>query len=70
MKVVQQQLKDLGYLEVGIVDGRYGPRTQAAALTFRADKVLGLSLDADPILTEALQQANASYLEFRSYVFA
>jgi hypothetical protein len=24
MKVVQQQLKDLGYFEVGIIDGRYG----------------------------------------------
>jgi uncharacterized protein (TIGR02594 family) len=57
MKVVQQQLKDLGYFEVGIVDGRYGPRTRAAVLAFRADNGLGLSPDVDPILVEALQKA-------------
>jgi peptidoglycan hydrolase-like protein with peptidoglycan-binding domain len=57
MKVVQQQLKDLGYFEVGIVDGRYGPRTRAAVLAFRADNGLGLSPDLDPVLVEALQRA-------------
>jgi uncharacterized protein (TIGR02594 family) len=58
MKVVQQQLKDLGYFEVGIVDGRYGPRTRAAVLAFRADNGLGLSPDVDPVLAQALQRAN------------
>jgi uncharacterized protein (TIGR02594 family) len=57
MKVVQQQLKDLGYFEVGIVDGRYGPRTRAAVLAFRADNGLGLSPDVDTVLAEALQRA-------------
>jgi uncharacterized protein (TIGR02594 family) len=57
MKVVQQQLKDLGYFEVGIVDGRYGSRTRAAVLAFRADNGLGLSPDVDPVLVEALQKA-------------
>ena len=57
MKVVQQQLKELGYFEVGIVDGRYGPRTRAAVLAFRADNGLGLSPDVDPVLAEALQRA-------------
>lgn len=57
MKVVQQQLKDLGYFEVGIADGRYGPRTRAAVLAFRADNGLGLSPDVDPVLAEALQKA-------------
>lgn len=57
MKVIQQQLKDLGYFEVGIVDGRYGPRTRAAVLAFRADNGLGLSPDVDPVLAEALQNA-------------
>ena len=57
MKVVQQQLKDLGYFEVGMVDGRYGPRTRAAVLAFRADNGLGLSPDVDPVLVEALQKA-------------
>jgi uncharacterized protein (TIGR02594 family) len=57
MKVVQQQLRDLGYFEVGNVDGRYGPRTRAAVLAFRADNGLGLSPDVDPVLAEALQRA-------------
>ncbi|MFN4141194.1 TIGR02594 family protein [Aestuariivirga sp.] len=57
MKVIQQQLKDLGYFEVGMVDGRYGPRTRAAVLAFRADNGLGLSPDVDPVLAEALQKA-------------
>ncbi len=57
LKVVQQQLKDLGYFEVGIVDGRYGPRTRAAVLAFRADNGLGLSPDVDTVLVEALQRA-------------
>ncbi len=57
MKVVQQQLKDLGYFEVGMVDGRYGPRTRAAVLAFRADNGLGLSPDVDLALAEALQKA-------------
>jgi hypothetical protein len=57
MKIVQQQLKDLGYFEVGMVDGRYGPRTRAAVLAFRADNGLGLSPDVDAVLAEALQRA-------------
>ena len=68
MKVVQQQLKDLGYFEVGIVDRRYGFRTRAAVLAFRIDNGLGLSPDVDPVLTEALQLANASFIELHSYV--
>jgi uncharacterized protein (TIGR02594 family) len=57
MKVIQQQLKDLRYFEVGLVDGRYGPRMRAAILAFRADNGLGLSPDVDPVLVEALQRA-------------
>ncbi len=57
LQAVQQQLKDLGYYEVGNVDGRYGPRTRAAVLAFRADNGLGLSPDVDPVLAEALQRA-------------
>jgi uncharacterized protein (TIGR02594 family) len=57
MKVIQQQLKDLGYHEVGHIDGRYGLRTRAAVLAFRADNGLGLSPDVDPVLAEALQRA-------------
>lgn len=57
IRVIQQQLKDLGYFEVGMVDGRYGPRTRAAILAFRADNGLGLSPDADSLLADALQHA-------------
>jgi uncharacterized protein (TIGR02594 family) len=57
VKVIQQQLKDLGYYEVGNADGRYGPRTRAAILAFRADNGLGLSPDVDLVLAEALQRA-------------
>lgn len=55
LKVVQQQLKDLGYFEVGNVDGSYGPRTRAAVLAFRADNGLAPSPDIDVPLVEALQ---------------
>jgi uncharacterized protein (TIGR02594 family) len=57
LQVVQQQLKDLGYYEVGNADGRYGPRTRAAVLAFRADNGLGLSPDVDVQLAKALQHA-------------
>ena len=57
LKVIQQHLKDLGYFEVGHVDGRYGPRTRAAVLAFRADNGLGLSPDVDTGIVEALQRA-------------
>ena len=58
LKVIQQQLKDLGYYEVGNIDGRYGPRTRAAVLAFRADNGLCLSPDVDPVVVDALQRAN------------
>ena len=55
LRVIQQQLKDLGYYEVGTIDGHYGPRTRAAVLAFRADNGLALSPDVDVQLVEALQ---------------
>lgn len=55
LRVVQQRLKDLGYFEVGNADGRYGPRTRAAVLAFRADNGLSLSPDVDTQLAETLQ---------------
>lgn len=55
LRVIQQQLKDLGYYEVGNVDGHYGPRTRAAVLAFRADNGLALSPDIDVPFAEALQ---------------
>jgi hypothetical protein len=54
---VQQRLKDLGYHEVGQVDGKVGPRTRAAILAFRNDNDLALVPIVDVALTEALETA-------------
>lgn len=54
---VQRRLRDLGYHEVGTIDGMVGPRTRAAILAFRADNGLPLTPDVDVALTEALDEA-------------
>ncbi|KGL00965.1 TIGR02594 family protein [Thalassobacter sp. 16PALIMAR09] len=54
---VQQRLKDLGYHEVGQIDGSMGPRTRAAILAFRNDNDLALVPIIDVALTEALEHA-------------
>ena len=58
VKAVQQRLKDLGYHEVGQVDGKVGPRTRAAILAFRNDNDLALVPIIDVALTEALERAS------------
>jgi peptidoglycan hydrolase-like protein with peptidoglycan-binding domain len=55
VEAVQQRLKDLGYHEVGQVDGKVGQRTRAAILAFRNDNSLPLSPIIDVALTEALE---------------
>ncbi|MBZ9761317.1 peptidoglycan-binding protein [Mesorhizobium sp. CA8] len=54
---VQLQLKDLGYTEVGAVDGKIGTMTATAIRAFRADNALpaGDGIDDDMLL--ALQKA-------------
>lgn len=54
---IQRKLRDLGYHEVGIIDGMVGPRTRAAILAFRSDNGLPLTPDIDVALTEALEEA-------------
>jgi uncharacterized protein (TIGR02594 family) len=54
---IQQRLRALGYHEVGTADGRFGPRTRAAILAFRADNSLPLSPDIDPQLEESFKAA-------------
>jgi uncharacterized protein (TIGR02594 family) len=54
---VQRRLKDLGYHEVGQIDGKIGPRTRAAILAFRNDNDLALVPIVDVALTEALETA-------------
>ncbi|MCR9157054.1 MAG: TIGR02594 family protein [Rhodobacteraceae bacterium] len=55
---VQRRLKDLGYHEVGQIDGKIGPRTRAAILAFRHNNDLALVPIIDVALTEALDRAS------------
>ena len=52
---VQERLRAFGYNEVGEVDGKFGPRTRAAILAFRADNSLPLVPIIDVALEEALR---------------
>ncbi|CUH70039.1 hypothetical protein TL5118_04014 [Thalassovita autumnalis] len=58
VEAVQRRLKDLGYHEVGQIDGKIGPRTRAAILAFRQDNVLALVPIIDVALTDALDRAS------------
>ena len=55
VEAVQRRLKELGYHEVGQIDGKIGPRTRAAILAFRQDNDLALVPIIDVALTEALE---------------
>lgn len=57
VEAVQRRLKDLGYHEVGTIDGIAGPRTSAAILAFRDDNSLPLVPIIDVALTEELEAA-------------
>lgn len=59
VEAVQRRLKDLGYHEVGQIDGKVGPRTRAAILAFRHDNDLALAPIIDVALTEALDRASS-----------
>lgn len=57
LKVLQQQLIDLGYTEVGGVDGKYGTFTRTAIRAFRADNHLPASDHIDRQLLDAVPVA-------------
>ena len=57
VEAVQRHLKDLGYHEVGQIDGKIGPRTRAAILAFRQDNDLALVPIIDVALTDVLTTA-------------
>lgn len=57
VEVVQHRLKELGYTEVGGVDGVKGKFTDAAILAFRSENGLPLSTDIDRALLDALDTA-------------
>lgn len=54
---LQSTLKALGYHEVGMIDGDWGPRTRAALLAFKADNHLPLTPDLDETTWAALSKA-------------
>ncbi|NRQ11617.1 TIGR02594 family protein [Aliiroseovarius sp. xm-v-208] len=57
VKAAQARLKELGYHEVGSIDGIIGPRTRAAILAFRDENALPLVPIVDVALEEALEHA-------------
>ncbi|TIV01277.1 MAG: peptidoglycan-binding protein [Mesorhizobium sp.] len=59
---VQQQLKDLGYAEVGGVDGRIGTLTSTAIRAFRAENGLPEGDSIDDALLLSLQKAKPRVL--------
>ena len=59
VEAIQRRLKELGYHEVGQIDGKIGPRTRAAILAFRHDNDLALVPIIDVALTDALTTARS-----------
>ena len=59
IKSVQRQLRDLGYPEVGKVDGIYGTKLRAGVLAYRADNDLPIVADIDEQFLAALMRGNA-----------
>lgn len=57
IKSVQQKLKDLGYTEVGGVDGKVGVQTKTAVLAFRNENGLEVNDAIDDALVLALETA-------------
>ena len=57
IKAVQTRLRELGYFEVGRVDGIYGTKLRAGTLAFRADNDLPIIADIDDELLAALMVA-------------
>lgn len=57
VKAVQSRLRDLGYTEVGNVDGKMGQMTRAAILVFRDDQGMALEPVIDQALLDTLKAA-------------
>lgn len=54
LRAVQSKLRELGYTEVGKVDGAWGTRTRAAVLAFRYDHGMPLTAEIDDDFLAAL----------------
>lgn len=46
IRAIQQKLSDLGYTEVGTIDGRMGPNTSAAIVAFKKDQMVTVNDDS------------------------
>lgn len=57
LKAVQRRLHELGYTEVGTADGKWGTKTRAGVLAFRADHGLPIYVGIDDELLSALMLA-------------
>lgn len=55
---VQEKLIELGYPEAGKADGKWGTKTRAAVLAFRADRELPIVADIDDVLLSELMRAS------------
>lgn len=62
IEAVQKRLDALGYPEFGEVDGKWGTKTRAAVLAFRADNTLPLVPLIDDRLMAALMVATPRYV--------
>jgi uncharacterized protein (TIGR02594 family) len=62
LRQVQQRLKDLGYHEVGKVDGIMGTKTRGAILAFREDNGLPLTPTVDAELEDFLKVATKRFV--------
>lgn len=62
IEAVQKRLNELGYPEFGGIDGKWGTKTRAAMLAFRADNNLPLVSVIDDQLMAALMVAKPRYV--------
>jgi hypothetical protein len=62
IEAVQKRLNELGYPEFGGIDGKWGTKTRAAMLAFRADNNLPLVPTIDDQLMAALMVAKPRYV--------
>jgi putative chitinase len=59
IKAVQQKLRDLGYFEVGTVDGIWGSRTTAAISALQHDNAISVTGHFDTVTRTTLSSAEA-----------
>jgi lysozyme len=57
VKVVQQELKDMGYYEVGTIDGYWGGKTAAGIKAFFVDRGITSVAEMGPTLEDAISDA-------------